>query len=172
LVVLHAWATGTLHALREWPLEQWVELAARLRVPGRTFVLTGSPADEPNCVVLRNKMLERDLPTEILIGRDGIDGVARFLRQAEMLVTVNTGIMHLGAILGVPTVALNGPNSAHRWGPIGPHVANVPTEDGSGGFLDLGFEFKGRNVMDKISVDGVLNAISTLRSSLSNQRAG
>ena len=84
------------------------------------------------------------------------------LQQAEMLISVNTGIMHLGAILGVPTVALNGPNSAHRWGPVGTRVANVRTSDGSGGFLDLGFEFRGRNVMVNISVEDVMVAVSQL----------
>jgi heptosyltransferase III len=162
LVVFHAWATGTFCFLREWPEENWVELASRLRSPNRIFVLTGGPADELRCHALRGRMASEGVRAEILIGRNGLGEVARVLQRAEMLVTVNTGTMHLGAILGTPTVALNGPNSEHRWGPIGARVANVPTSDGSGGFLDLGFEFNGRNVMDKISVDAVMASIHTL----------
>jgi len=161
-VVFHAWATGTLSLLREWPDESWVELAQRLSVPGRVFLLTGSPADEPRCLELCEKLARSGVPAEVVIGRDGLAGVAQLLQQAEMLVSVNTGIMHLGAILGVPTVALNGPNSAHRWGPVGPRVANVRTSDGSGGFLDLGFEFQGRNAMVNISVEDVMLAIGQL----------
>ena len=170
LVLFHAWATGTFSFLREWPEENWVELASRLRSPSRLFVLTGGPADELRCHALRDKMAAEGVRIDVLIGRNGLGEVARVLQRTEMLVTVNTGIMHLGAILGTPTVVLNGPNSESRWGPIGPRTANVPTSDGSGGFLDLGFEFNGRNVMDKISVDAVMASIDTLHLSSLHRR--
>jgi len=61
--------------------------------------------------------LPKESPTEVLVGRDGLGEIARALMHAEVLVSVNTGIMHLGAILGVPTVSINGPTSSRRWGP-------------------------------------------------------
>jgi ADP-heptose:LPS heptosyltransferase len=114
---------------------------------------------------LRQAIVSQGALAEVLIGREDISEVARVLTHAEMLVTVNTGIMHLGAILGVPTVSINGPTSIHRWGPIGPRVVNVCPPDESGGFLDLGFEYRGRleNVMEKISVADVLHAVQQLR---------
>lgn len=162
LVVFHAWATGTLRSFREWPDDYWVELAKRLHTPERTFLLTGGPGDLDRCEILGQKISGAGIPVDILIGRQGLEEVAMMLKKAEMLISVNTGIMHLGAILGVATIALNGPNSEHRWGPVGPRVVNVPTSDGSGGFLDLGFEFRSRNVMGKISVDAVLDAVEQL----------
>jgi len=166
LIVLHAWPSGALSSLREWPEERWVELAKRLMSPERIFLLTGSPADEPRCHAVFERFVAQGIPARVLIGHDGIAGVARVLQRAELLISVNTGIMHLGAILGVPTVALNGPTSAHRWGPVGTNVANVSTSDASGGFLDLGFEFRDRNhnVMVKISVDAVVRAVQELSS--------
>jgi ADP-heptose:LPS heptosyltransferase len=166
VIAFHAWATGTLRHLREWPDDRWADLAEQLMTPERTFVLTGSPADEPRCHALCQKIAARGIPVKTLIGRNGIAEVARALQQVEMLVSVNTGIMHLGAILGVPTVALNGPNAANRWGPLGPYVANVQTRDGSGGFLDLGFEFHGRDVMGNISIENVIFAVQQLRASV------
>ncbi len=71
-------------------------------LPGRIFLVTGSPADAARCDALCRKIRAHNLPVEPLIGRDGLAGVARVLQHAEMLVSVNTGIMHLGAILGVP----------------------------------------------------------------------
>jgi hypothetical protein len=43
-------------------------------------------------------------------------------------------------------------------------VANVCPSDGSGGFLDLGFEYRGRltDVMGKISVTDVMLAVNQL----------
>jgi hypothetical protein len=47
----------------------------------------------------------------------------------------------------------------------------VPTIDGSGGFLDLGYEFKGRNVMNKISVESVVDAVQRLSARSALKRA-
>ncbi len=164
IVVFHAWASGSRARLREWPAAAWVELAQRLRAPGRVFLLTASPADEPRCDSLFQMFLEQGIPARMLIGRDGITEVARVLAHAELLVSVNTGIMHLGAILGVPTIALNGPTAVHRWGALGPRVANLSPPDGSGGFLDLGFEYPRRpiDVMCKITPAQAMEAAHRL----------
>jgi ADP-heptose:LPS heptosyltransferase len=164
VIVFHPWASGSRSWLREWPDAHWADLAQRLKSPGRTFLITGSPADELRCMALCQKILKQGASAEIMIGRNGISEIARMLNHAEILVSVNTGIMHLGAILGVPTVTINGPTAVHRWGPIGSRVANVTPPDGSGGFLDLGFEYDGHaeNVMEKISVDDVMCAVQQL----------
>ena len=117
VIVFHAWASGARSWLREWPDARWAELALRLLAPGRTFLITGSPADEVRCKALRDAILSQGASAEVMIGRIGIAEIARVLTHAEMLVSVNTGIMHLGAILGVPTVSINGPTAVHRWGP-------------------------------------------------------
>jgi heptosyltransferase-3 len=164
IVVFHAWASGSQRWQREWPAESWAHLARRLMTPGRVFLLTGSPADEDRCDMLRQRLVAQGTPAEVLVGRDGLGEIARVLAHAELLVSVNTGIMHLGAILGVPTVSINGPTAVHRWGAVGPRVANVCPPDGSGGFLDLGFEFRGHSpdTMEKIPVEDVLRAIRLL----------
>lgn len=164
LTVFHAWASGAHNRLREWPEEYWAALASRLMALGRLFVLTGAPADEERCRALGEKLAAQGAPVEVLIGRDGLNEVARVLAHAEMLVSVNTGIMHLGAILGTPTVAINGPTSVRRWGATGANVVNVCPADGSGGFLDLGFEYRGHrgSVMNRIAVEDVVRAIGRL----------
>jgi len=96
----------------------------------------------------------------VFVGRDGLSSVARLLMRAELLVSVNTGIMHLGALLGTPTVSINGPTAQHRWGPVGRYVIGVDTPDSSGGFLHLGFEFEGNptDTMERISTEQVFKA--------------
>jgi heptosyltransferase III len=164
VIVFHPWASGARSWLREWPDDRWVDLAQQLMTPRRSFLVTGSPSDAVRCAALCRKVAAHRIPVEPLIGSDGLAGVARVLQHAEMLISVNTGIMHLGAILGTPTVSLNGPTAAHRWGPVGPRVANVGPSDGSGGFLDLGFEYRGHttDVMGKITVDDVVRAVQQL----------
>jgi heptosyltransferase III len=164
IVVFHAWASGSQGWMREWPDENWASLAKQLTVPGRVFLLTGSPADRARCDSLCALLVAQGTAAEVLVGRGGLGEVARALTHAELLVSVNTGIMHLGAILGVPTVSINGPTAARRWGPVGPRVANVCPGDGSGEFLDLGFEFRGnsRDTMRRILVSDVLRTIHAL----------
>ena len=165
VVLFHPWASGAKSWLREWPEENWAALARELMTPGRSIVITGAPADEPRCLALRRRLAAEGIAVHILIGRTGIGEVASVLKRAKMLISVNTGIMHLGAIVGTPTISINGPTSAERWGPIGPRVANVCPSDGSGGFLDLGFEYRGKpaDVMDRISVADVMRAVKQLR---------
>jgi ADP-heptose:LPS heptosyltransferase len=164
VVVFHPCASGSQCRMREWPEDNWVNLARQLAARGRVFLVSGSPADETRCEALCRRLVEQGSPAEVLIGRNGLDEIARVLTHAEVLVSVNTGIMHLGAILGAPTVSLNGPTSPRRWGPVGPRVTNVCPSDGSGGFLDLGFEFHGHsiNTMETILVEDVLSAIQSL----------
>jgi len=70
----------------------------------------------------------------------------------------------LAAIEVAPTVALNGPTAECRWGARGPNVINIQPLDGSGGYLHLGFEFKGQpeDIMERITVDQVVEACEDL----------
>ena len=54
--------------------------------------------------------------------------------------SVNTGVMHVAAALEVPTIALNGPTSGRRWGPVGVHTRCVASPLIPDGYLNLGFE--------------------------------
>jgi ADP-heptose:LPS heptosyltransferase len=66
---------------------------------------------------------------------------ARLLRTAKAVVSVNTGIMHLSALLGVPTIGLSGPSDPVRWGPYGPEVVSLFPNQGTYAYLKLGFEY-------------------------------
>ena len=164
IVVLHPWASGQKSWLREWPDERWVELATRLRRADTLFVITGAPSDEPRMMVFLQTLRSSGLRAEAYVSTDGMLSLTRLVQHARLVVSVNTGVMHLAAIAGAPTVSLNGPTAEHRWGARGRCVANVQPADGSGGFLHLGFEFKGQpeDTMLRISVDQVMRACESL----------
>ena len=48
--------------------------------------------------------------------------VARQLQQCKCYVGNDSGITHLAAMLGVPTIALFGPSDPTTWHPVGPSV--------------------------------------------------
>jgi heptosyltransferase I len=64
----------------------------------------------------------------------------RLLARADLVVSVDTGVMHMAAALGVSLVALHGPSSPRRWGPIGEKAIVVEARTSGCGFLSLGFE--------------------------------
>jgi ADP-heptose:LPS heptosyltransferase len=68
--------------------------------------------------------------------------------------------MHLAAVLGTPTVSINGPNRNGRWGPMGVCAVGVEAPGEGCGYLHLGFEFDGKSLdcMERISVERVLAA--------------
>ena len=60
--------------------------------------------------------------------------LAAILSQCSLFIGNDSGITHLAAALGVPTIALFGPTDPYVWGPRGKKVfiAREVIEDGSG----------------------------------------
>ena len=54
--------------------------------------------------------------------------LAGVLSRIELFLGHDSGVTHLSALLGAPTVALFGPTSPARWAPRGPHVVVVQGE--------------------------------------------
>jgi heptosyltransferase III len=164
LVLFHPWASGQNSWLREWAEPNWVALAQRLARPNTLFVITGAPSDLPRTEPFVALLQSAGLRSVPFISPDGFISLTRLIRRARLVVSVNTGVMHLAAIAGAPTVSLNGPTAEHRWGARGPHAANVQPADGSGGYLHFGFEFDGQpeDIIDRITVDQVAEACAAL----------
>lgn len=160
LIVLHPWASGNRSQLREWPEDRWLALALQIAAPGTLFVVTGAPSDLPRMVPFVAGLERSGLRAAAFSSPDGFVSLAHILRRAKLCISVNTGVMHLAAILGTPTLSLNGPTAGHRWGPVGPRVLNLAPADGSGGFLHLGFEFDRHpeDTMQRIPVEAAVHA--------------
>jgi heptosyltransferase-3 len=162
IVVFHLWASGTRSWLREWPEKRWIELATRLAEPGTLFAITGAPSDVERIEPFLLRMAEAGLTAVAFVGTDGFVSLAHLLRRARAVVSVNTGVMHLAAVLGAPTVSINGPNRNGRWGPLGRRAIGVEAPGEGCGYLHLGFDFDGRatDCMERITVEMVLAAVN------------
>src|SRR5205085_6461142 len=163
-VVFHLWPGGYRSELKEWPAESWRELAARLVERGYSIVLTGAPADAERTERFVRSCNGSSGRVENAAGRYALSELVELLRRASCVVSVNTGIMHLAAASGAPTVALNGPTSETRWGPVGERARSVNADLPGCGYLNLGFEYdRGRtDCMRAISVDRVADAVFDL----------
>lgn len=159
-VVFHLWPTGVRSELKEWPWERWHALAGELAARGLTVVLTGSPDDAARTrefVASAGELAPRLVDTA---GKYDLAQVVDLLCGSRCVVSVNTGVMHLAAAAGAPTVGLNGPTSERRWGPVGERAVSVNSTFDGCGYLHFGWEYRGRreDCMLGIPVERVLDA--------------
>jgi heptosyltransferase-2 len=99
-----------------WPPGSYADLAARLRERGLEPVLIGSGADIPMAGAVSALAGE---PIASTVGRDHPEMLPRLLARFECLVSSDTGVAHLAAALGVPTVTLFGPTDPRLTAPRG-----------------------------------------------------
>jgi ADP-heptose:LPS heptosyltransferase len=104
--------------IKQWDPARFGDVAARLvRARGATIVLTGSSADRAIVDAVR-----RVLPPEAsidLVGAVDLVALAAVLEKVDLLVTGDTGPMHLAAAVGTPVVAVFGPSDPARYAPAG-----------------------------------------------------
>jgi lipopolysaccharide heptosyltransferase III len=160
-VVFHLWPTGYRSSLKQWPSDRWRRLAQEVAGHGYRIVLTGSEADRGATEEFVGSCGEVAQHVVNAAGAYDLDEVLDVLCGSCCVVSVNTGVMHLAAAGGASTVALNGPTSERRWGPVGPRAVSVNSTYDDCGFLHFGWEYKGRreDCMEGISVERVLDHV-------------
>lgn len=85
-----------------WPIECWRELARHCAQAGIASLLPwGSEAERE-----RAGAIAADLPSVRVLPRSSLPELAAVLRASEFVAGVDTGLVHLAAALGVPTVAV------------------------------------------------------------------
>ena len=125
-----------------WPAERFAELALRLTAPDGVFpgagiAILGGPGDQ-----------ERSMATPVLtalpqaldlVGKLDLPEVAAVLARAAIFIGNDSGLMHLAAAAGAPTLGLFGPTPSDEYGPAGPKAQAVLTDGppGQGAMKDL-----------------------------------
>jgi ADP-heptose:LPS heptosyltransferase len=112
---------------KNWPIDRWIELIQRLECVFTEFLLVGGEADEK---ASREFSSRCNVPHLEVLLNASLPDVCRALYGCEVFVGHDTGITHLAATVGTPTVALFGPTDADVWAPLGNHVRVVQNADG------------------------------------------
>ena len=93
----------------------WIALGNFLSGRGLDLVVPwGTPSERA-----RSERLAAALPRCRAAARAQLDAVARLIGGAELVVGVDTGLMHLAAALGVPLVAIFAGSKPSLTGPVG-----------------------------------------------------
>ena len=153
LVIVHTQARwGT----KRWTSRKIAELADRLiERYGAHIIFTGAKDDHPAIEETINLMRHRAVNAA---GKTTLRELAYLVKQVKLIITTDSGPMHIAAAMGKPVVALFGPTSPRRTGPYTERALIVSAQ------LPCSPCFKrtcdrDKACMDEISVDAVLAAV-------------
>jgi len=103
---------------KRWPVDNFAGLVRRLaeKFPGARFAILGSGDDRPLGEIISKASPERCLN---LCGQTSLPEMVEWIRLCDLMLTNDTGPMHVAAALGKPLVAIFGPTEPRRTGPCG-----------------------------------------------------
>ncbi len=116
---------------KQWPAGRFVALAERLTgaggaLAGARIAVFAGPGERPAALpVLESIPAGRRID---LAGKLDLLTAAACLGRADLFVGNDSGLMHLAAAMGVPTLGLFGPSREEHYGPWGPRALAVRTE--------------------------------------------
>jgi ADP-heptose:LPS heptosyltransferase len=148
-----------------WPAERFAAMALKLTgsggpLAGGRILLTGARKDEKFCGPIRSALE----PARVIDGL-GLDLLTTFacFKRIRLFVGNDSGLMHLSAAAGAPTLGLFGPSQHLRYRPWGPRTAFIRSSRDPSEYAAL-FETGGyeKSYMTDISVADVVGAASDL----------
>ena len=149
---------GASRAYKRWPLENWVQVAQTLTRSGQSVVFIGDKTDAETVAQI-TPSLSANFVT--LAGKTSLRELASVLAACDLLVSGDSGPMHLAVAVGTPTIAIFGATSPSRHGPYG--ARNIILHDPVLGLLTPGkrpTEAEGAACMARVTPQNVLDAVA------------
>ncbi len=116
-ILINAESSDTIRDLNSWPSQHWRDLIRNLRKrhPDYDIVLngTGSAAKLHDEFA---ELLEQDSGVKSAVGNTSFDDFVRLIKDAALVITVDSGPLHLSAMMKRPTIALFGPETPTLFG--------------------------------------------------------
>ena len=113
---------GTSWPSKEWPLDHWTELAQRLSLVANIVYIGGG----------RERSAADQLPHSDSVydwvGRTTLRETAALINQSDLVVSGDTGALHMASALQRPIVALFGPTDPRLWGPLNENAVTLVAE--------------------------------------------
>jgi heptosyltransferase-2 len=120
-----ALAPGAVGPAKRWPASFYAGLARQLASEGHRVWLLGGPGER----TLAAEITGAEYPSiRDLTGPDLRTAILA-LSAAHVAVSNDSGLMHVAAALGTPTIGIFGPTSPSLWAPLNPLAAVVETQN-------------------------------------------
>jgi lipopolysaccharide heptosyltransferase I len=102
---------------KRWPVANFVELVRLLKPIGAlNFVILGGAEEQAAADAITRELPDRCLN---LAGQTSLWEMIEWIRRGRLVISNDTGPMHVAAAVGRPTIALFGPTDPRRTGPYG-----------------------------------------------------
>lgn len=110
---------GTSWATKEWPQEKWYSLIKSLQYRAN-FVCLGGPKEATQYKPLMDSLAAEGIDHIMLnmLGKTTLQEVGALIESCDVVVTADTGALHIALALNKPVVALFGPTDPKLWGPL------------------------------------------------------
>lgn len=150
-----------------WPAQNFISLVERLTSPGGLYpsariAVFGTEQERG----LAKPVLEGIVKNQCidLVGQNDLPTVAACLSSCDLFVGNDSGLMHMAAAIGTPTVGLFGPSPAVRYGPWGDHCVAVESSESYGELVGMpDFDHRApKNLMGGLSIHAVEQAAQDL----------
>ena len=144
---------------KRWRAKSYAELGNRLRTEfDASIIITWGPGEEPLAEEIRSLMGGN----ATLIPKSTLKQLGAILEQCSLMVTNDSGPMHIAAVLGTPIAAIYGPTHPELQGPATDKSVIVRKEDLSCLGCNLTECPIGNPCMEGLEVDVVLGAVRKL----------
>jgi heptosyltransferase-2 len=117
-----ALAPGAVGPSKRWPSASYAALTRRLLAEGFAVWVLGGPDEKALATEIVGDTDARDLT-----GRDLRDAILA-LASASAAVSNDSGLLHVAAALGTPSIGIFGPTSPWHWAPLNPLAATMETK--------------------------------------------
>lgn len=123
-IVLNGESSETIRALKSWPAAAWADLIGNLRrrFPDHALVLMGTGVAPAAAIYGRGG--DNGAIVD-LVGRTSVPELLQVIAGADLVVTVDSGPLHLSALMRRPTVCLFGPETPRLYGHDWPRVRTL-----------------------------------------------
>jgi heptosyltransferase-2 len=116
-----ALAPGAVGTGKRWPTAHYAELARALAEAGAVIWVLGGPQEK---LLAAQIVAHAGLRAHDLTGPDLRNAILA-LKAATMAVSNDSGLMHVAAAIGTPTIGIFGPTKPRLWAPLNPLAAAI-----------------------------------------------
>ena len=103
---------------KRWPVPYWATLLDRLiHEEGVQVVVTGATGDIPLIERITSRMHEQ---ATNMAGKTTLSQLAALLQRADIMISGDSGPMHIAAAVGTTVIAIHGPTDPALSGPVSP----------------------------------------------------
>ncbi len=143
-----------------WPKENYKALAEFLVKSGYSVIITGGIKEKETGEYIKQGLQK----VYNLCGKTDLSTVAGIFYLAKLIISNDSGLMHLAAALKVPQIAIFGSTDPEATGPLNPNAIIIKKDLPCSPCFKRTCKYKHYNCLKSISVEEVMNYIRSFLS--------